>query len=218
MVRAFERPATIALPAEAGGEGWVLEGLVVPVPDGSAGGAVIAPPHPLMGGSMESPVVTEIVHACGRAGLYSLRFNWRGVGASAGAASGEPEVADVDYRAALQFLCETVEPPYVACGYSFGSLAALRAIRHAPVPSRLILVAPVTTMLDADLLLDFPGEILLLAGQHDDWVDTGALSELAVQAKSARLEVIPRCDHFFMSGLAQLGQAITAWWDEIGSI
>jgi alpha/beta superfamily hydrolase len=170
-----------------------------------------------MGGGMESPVVTEIAHACARAGLHSLRFNWRGVGASAGPASGEPEAADVDYHAAMQFLCDTVAPPYVACGYSFGSLAALRASRLDPAPSRLVLVAPVTSMLDADLLLDFPGEIFMAAGQHDDWVDTRALSELAVQAKNARVEVVPDCDHFFMSGLGALGRAISDWWDELGA-
>jgi len=217
MARAFERPATIALPPDVAGEGLALEGLLVPVPESEAGGAVIAPPHPLMGGSMESPVVTEIAHACGRAGLHSLRFNWRGVGASAGQSSGETDVADVDYRAALDFLRDSVAPPYVACGYSFGSLAALRASRLAPTPTRLILVAPVTSMLDADLLLEFPGEIFMAAGQHDEWVDVRALSELAVQARSARVEVIPDTDHFFMTGLPQLGRAISAWWDEIAS-
>lgn len=218
MARAFERPATIALPPEAGAAGWALDGLVVPVSESCAGGAVIAPPHPLMGGSMESPVVTEIAHACGRAGLHSLRFNWRGVGASAGRASDEPEVADVDFRAAMEFLSESVAAPYVACGYSFGSLAALRASRQSPAPSRLILVAPITSMLDEGLLLDFPGDILIVAGQHDKWVDTRAVSQLAVQAKNARVEVIPGCDHFFMSGLAELGRAISAWWDEIASV
>jgi alpha/beta superfamily hydrolase len=217
MARAFERPATIALPDEPGREGLALEGLWVPAPDSATGGAVIAPPHPMMGGSMESPVVTEIAHACGRAGLHSLRFNWRGVGASAGLASSEPEVADVDYAAAMAFLGDTVAPPYVACGYSFGSLAALRATRQDPLPSRLVLIAPVTSMLEAELLLDFPGEIFMAVGQHDEWADARALSELAVQSHNARVEVIPDCDHFFMSGLGPLGRAISEWWDEIAS-
>ena len=55
--RSFERPATISLP----GTSMVLEGLHVPVSEAGRG-AVIAPPHPLYGGSMDSPVVTEIAH------------------------------------------------------------------------------------------------------------------------------------------------------------
>ena len=60
-----------------------LEGLYTPA-DAPVGGAVIAPPHPLYGGSMDSPVVTELAQACARADFASLRFNWRGAGASAG--------------------------------------------------------------------------------------------------------------------------------------
>ena len=60
-------------------------------------GAVVAPPHPLYGGSMDSPVVTEIAHACANTQTASLRFNWRGVGGSAGQMSGEPDVGLADY-------------------------------------------------------------------------------------------------------------------------
>ncbi|HKX46761.1 MAG TPA: hypothetical protein VJP77_08665, partial [Planctomycetota bacterium] len=75
MARAFERPAIIPL-LDDRGEGLALEGLFVPIEPGTRGGAVIAAPHPLMGGSMESPVVTELAHACQRSGRGSLRFNW----------------------------------------------------------------------------------------------------------------------------------------------
>lgn len=210
MARAFERPATIALPDDVG-EGLALEGLYVPLDDEGAGGAVIAAPHPLMGGSMESPVVTEVAWACERARWASLRFNWRGVGASGGAPSGEITDADVDFAAATRFLIETVPGDFMACGYSFGSVAAIRAATQSPTPARLILVAPPTRMVDAALLERLPCPALIVSGQNDEWVDAGQLSALAAELDGVAVEVIPRCDHFFMSGLAELSKIVGDW-------
>ena len=67
--RPFERPATIALPELEGlPAGAALDGLWLPARGdlGARGGAVVAAPHPLMGGSMDSPVVNELAHACDR--------------------------------------------------------------------------------------------------------------------------------------------------------
>ena len=153
--RPFERPATIALPESAGlPAGSSLEGLWLPAraeeegePAIARGGAVMAPPHPLMGGTMDSPVATEVALAASDSGYGSLRFNWRGVGGSAGTPSGEVDDADGDYRAALEFLEaagdeETGGGPLVACGYSWGSLAAARVMAGSPRVRHAILIAP----------------------------------------------------------------------------
>lgn len=209
LTRAFEQPATIALSEPPGA---VLEGLFVPV-EGAPAAAVVAAPHPLMGGSMESPVVGEVAWACQKAGLSSLRFNWRGVGASAGTPSADFVDADADYRAAMDFLLESEPVPLVACGYSFGSLAAARAALVAPRIRRLVLIAPPTSMLDADALCAFSGEIFLAAGTEDEWVDGGQLADVARQCTAAHLELIADCDHFFMNGLEELGRALAGWWE-----
>ncbi len=211
MPRAFEQPATIALPQPPDLPGAALEGLFVPVPEPRAA-AVVAAPHPLMGGSMESPVVGEVAWACQKADVASVRFNWRGVGASAGTPTDDPAVADIDYRAALDFLAESVPTALVAAGYSFGSLAAVRAAQQAPAVRRLILIAPPTAMLDTDAVCAFPGEIFMAAGENDEWVDADRLADVARQSVSAHLEVIAGCDHFFMSGLDELGRALSHWW------
>jgi alpha/beta superfamily hydrolase len=211
--RAFERPATIALPPSEG-EGLALDGLFVASPLDDAGGAVIAPPHPLMGGSMESPVVTEIALACQKAGLASLRFNWRGVGASAGSTSGDAAVADVDYASALAFLVETVPGPITACGYSFGAAAAVRSARLRPGPRRLLLVAPPPSLFDTRLLRDLRRPVCILVGDEDRFIDHEELASLAADLPAVHFTLLRGCDHFFMNGLGDLRRAMDAWLGE----
>ena len=64
-------------------------------------GAVVAPPHPLYGGHLSNPVVRALARGLGERDVTSLAFNWRGIGASDGRASGDLEVACEDYRAVL---------------------------------------------------------------------------------------------------------------------
>ncbi len=72
--------------------------------EGSWGGVVVAHPHPLYGGTMLQPVVHRVAKACREQGLATLRFNFRGVGASGGEYSGSDEYLDVE--AALAHLQE----------------------------------------------------------------------------------------------------------------
>jgi hypothetical protein len=167
----------IAIPMP--GEEWALEGIFIRGAGPEQGGAVIAPPHPLYGGSMDSPVVAEITWACKRAGYATARFNWRGVGASGGAPSGDPAHADADYAAALTYLEETVSGPIVAAGYSFGAAAAVRAALRSPRVRRLLLVAPPPALLSAGDLERFRGSALVLVGSRDTFA-------LAASASSSR--------------------------------
>ena len=189
-----------------------LDGLFLGVAGGSAAdGAVIAPPHPLYGGSMQSPVVNEIAYACQRAGIASLRFDWRGVGASASEPSGSASDADEDYGAALVHLEETVNGELLACGYSFGAAAALRAGAGHPRVTRLVLVSPPPGLLEPALLARFAGRVFVATGEADAIAPARELETLASRARRARFVVIPECDHFFAAGLAQLGRELRAW-------
>lgn len=217
--RPFERPATIALKdSDHLPSGSSLEGLWLPArgEDGARGGAVMAAPHPLMGGSMDSPVATEVALAVSDAGYGSLRFNWRGVGGSAGTPSGEVDDADEDYRAALEFIEaagteETGEGPILACGYSWGSLAAARLVPTSRRTRRAILVAPPPAMLDAEALTAWGHPILAIAGDRDDYVPIDELREKLDGIEAAELIVLEGVDHFFMSGLAEIGRAVRDW-------
>ncbi len=203
-----ERAVPIPVPATPG---LVLDGLYVAVHDAEAAGAVLAAPHPLYGGSMDSPVVNELAQACDVSGIASLRFNWRGVGASGGDPSGEPGHADADFEAALEQMGETVTGPLVACGYSFGAATAVRcAARNARVMRR-VLVAPPPALLDADLLEKFPGKTLIVGGENDELAPVDALSQWAAENDRIDFAMVPEADHFFAFGLADLGRSVRAF-------
>lgn len=223
MAESQERMIAIAWPPGAA-RGLALEGLhLAPHVAATGEGVVIAPPHPLYGGSMENPVVSELADAAARAGLTSLRFNWRGVGASPGRASGDAHAAREDYLAALDHLADTVPGPLVAAGYSFGAAAALAAAaaRDARSPGArttgLLLVAPPPTLLDGAALRGFPGRVLVVAAENDAIAPARALKEIAATLAHGRFALVPEADHFFLEGLAEVGRCAREWLSAPGA-
>jgi pimeloyl-ACP methyl ester carboxylesterase len=108
-------------------------------------------------------------------------------------------------------MAETVPGRVVACGYSFGAAAALRAARLHPRIGRLILVAPPASMLDPGALRALERPVLVLAGAADTVAPPHALAAEVEEAPHAQLEIIPDADHFFVQGLAELGRRALAW-------
>src|ERR1700679_3747467 len=127
------RPEHISIAGEAG----ALEAIVEdPGVQGPSYG-VICHPHPLYGGTMDNKVVTTVARALREAGIPTLRFNFRGVGGSAGAfAEGIGETADAQAVASWGALRWPARGLVIA-GFSFGSFVALRLAQQRPA-SRLI--------------------------------------------------------------------------------
>ena len=197
------------------------EAIVVPVPGGPAlegrlglvsparGGFVLCHPHPLYGGDMDNPVVIRAAEVCREAGYATLRFNFRGVGASAGSHDkGEGEQQDI--RAAVATLAARLPAtgPIGVIGYSFGAWTAARAMRPGDAP--LGLIAPPLGMLDFSGLSRDGGRLLVVVGTRDSYCPIEALHRLA-QTTGAEERVIEGADHFFFGKLYPLGEAIGAW-------
>ena len=189
-----------------------LEGLLAN-PGDDAPAAVVCHPHPMYGGSMYNNVVDAILAAMWQAGYATLRFNFRGVGASEGEHDGGPGEVD-DAGAAMEYLLAQPgvrKTDAAMCGYSFGAMVAVSAGYERPEIARIIAVALPLATSDARVPAGSSEPILLVSGDHDSYSPEEGLK--ALQAKignSARLEIIAGADHFFGGREAELSRVIAA--------
>jgi alpha/beta superfamily hydrolase len=183
-----------------------LEARYVP---GAAGAAVVAPPHPLYGGTLENPVVMATLAGLQEASLATLAFNYRGVERSAGESTDSLEASVGDYAAALAELASRTPGPYFAAGYSFGAGTALLAARDEPRVAGVVLVAPPVGLLHSEDLHAFRGRLFVVVGDDDDYAPLGELTAILSARSDAVLTVIPGADHFFhFGGLTELGKLV----------
>jgi uncharacterized protein len=171
-------------------------------------GAVITHPHPLYGGSMNNNVVWTVARALGERGWSTLRFNFRGVGASTGSyGGGLAEVADV--TAALGFLQSRVPGPCYLVGYSFGAAVAARAMLEGVAAAGAVLISPPIAFMDLAFLPQTPGLSLIVAGDRDDLCPLADLENLCRAFKPpVDLRVVAGADHFFGGREQQLFQIL----------
>ncbi len=176
---------------------------------------VLASPHPAMGGSMLSPVIAELAWALTRAGHPTMRFDYRGVGASRGRSrhpAGSMEIRDLqdevdDLLAVSDQLLATARMRSVcAVGYSFGAAVVLEAAQD-PRIERIVLISPPTKLHDFAPLARVRKPVLVVCAHHDAYCDRAALA----LPEDGLLEVIPHADHFFARGLTQLGKHVGVW-------
>jgi alpha/beta superfamily hydrolase len=162
-----------------------------------AAGAVITHPHPLYGGSMNNNVVWTAARAFGDRGWSTLRFNFRGVGASTGTyGEGLAEVDDL--AGAVAYLTSRVSGPCFLVGYSFGAAVAARALLQGLPVAGAILIAPPIAFMDLAFLPETPGLSLIVAGDQDDLCPLEDLESLYRHRQPpVDLKVVPGADHFF---------------------
>lgn len=177
--------------------------------DGAGPGAVIAPPHPLYGGTLSNPVVTVTADGLQRAGVATLAFNYRGAGTSDGELTDNLDAAVSDYGAALGELRARAGGPYIAAGYSFGAGSALLTCRDDAHVLGVVLIAPPIGMLRAEDLAAFRGRVLVVIGDDDEYSPLPELTARLAVRPDAVLDVIAGADHFFhFGGLSAIGARV----------
>jgi len=196
------------------GPAGALEALTAcPARGGSAGAvfrptAVILHPHPLHGGTMQNKVVHTLARAFNELGVASVRFNFRGVGASAGSfAHGVGETEDA--LAVIEWV--RAQRPGAAvwlAGFSFGAYVALRTAQRANVAG-LITVAPAVHLYDFSTLSIPSCPWLLIQGEADEVVPVEAVRAwLSGIAPRPQTLFLPGASHFFHGRLNDLKAAL----------
>jgi hypothetical protein len=169
---------------------------------------VVCHPHPLYGGTMQNKVVHTAARAMQELGAPTVRFNFRGVGASEGSYDeGVGEVEDalaVCAWARAKWQCEAL---WLA-GFSFGSAVALRAAPAAR-PDALVTIAPPVGRIIVDPVARPPCRWLVVQGECDELVDAGEVRRWAGGlVPPPQLALLADAEHFFHGQLGRLRAVI----------
>ena len=198
---AGELEARLDFPATAAGtEQW----------SAPAAFAVVCHPHPLFGGTLSNKVVHTLARTFNESGMPSLRFNFRGVGASAGTHDAGPgEVQDA--LAAMRYCRERWPQARLwLAGFSFGAAVAVRASAEA-APAGLVAVAPAVDRMDIRDVT--PGcTWLVVLGDADDVVSPQRMLQWARDLRpQPAIQVLSGAGHYFHGRLPELRDAVTAF-------
>ena len=181
------------------------------LPASPTAGVVICHPHPLYGGDMDNPVVVRAQEVCAGLGLATLRFNFRGVGASGGVHAGGVGEQD-DALAALDTLAKSIAGGVLAiAGYSFGARIAAQVGGRDGRIGGMALIAPPLAMYDFGFLEDKHLPTLVVAGTQDQYCPPDDFARFTAARPWMTATIVEGADHFFLGKLFPLGEAVAAW-------
>ena len=186
------------------GEVGAIEALRDAPAGASKGVAIVAHPHPLFGGTMDNKVVQTLARAFVQCGWTVVRFNFRGVGASAG----EHDAGAGEARDFLKVV-EQVAPTgaLAIAGFSFGSFVASHALAALWSQRTVDKVVFVGTAAQRFTVAPVPAEAhdktLVIHGEEDDTVSLASVMDWA-RPQSLPVTVVPGGGHFFHGQLPLL--------------
>ncbi|MDR0276142.1 MAG: alpha/beta hydrolase [Burkholderiaceae bacterium] len=169
------------------------------------GTVVIAHPHPLFGGTMDNKVVRTLARAWLQCGWRAVRFNFRGVGASAGAHDeGRGEADDL-----LAVAGQAVAPgqALALAGFSFGACMAAQAIARLhpqrPIAAAVLVGLAAARFAAPPIPQDLQARTLIVHGERDDTAPLAAVMDWA-RPQLLPVTVVPGGGHFFHGQLPLL--------------
>ena len=200
-----------AVNVEWSGPAGLLEGLINEKADMEPRAiAVLAHPLPTAGGTMHTKAVFHAAKALARIDCPVLRFNFRGVGRSAGTFADGPGEQE-DFRAAVDFMAARYPgTTHVwAGGMSFGAWVALTAAAQDTRVSALIGIAPPVTMRDFSPAIAADKPTFLIHGEMDELIPLREVRKFyGMLPEPKELVVIDGADHLFDGKVTEVGEAI----------
>lgn len=202
------RPESVTIPGPVGALQAVVED---PAADRCGHLAIVCHPHPLHGGTLTNKVVHTVARACNELGAPAVRFNYRGVGTSAG--SYDDGVGETDDAVAVidWALERWAGYDFWLAGFSFGAAVALRG-SHRRAAARLITIAPPVSYLPIAQIAAPACPWLVVHGDLDELVDVDAVRKwVASLARTPELQVMEQTTHFFHGRLHKLRGLVRDW-------
>lgn len=179
------------------GPGGMLEGLLAYPTERVSCSALIAGPHPFLGGDMGNNVVTALLNALASQGAVALAFNYGGVGGSEGGPADWPAIMSAfwkdgtfkeehdwasDTGSAITALRQWCDLPPLLIGYSFGCWTLVGNLRDSGAQA-IVLISPNPRQHAFDPLSACPVPLLLI---HSDNDFTCSVSQTIAWAESIR--------------------------------
>jgi uncharacterized protein len=171
--------------------------------------AVLAPPHPELGGTLHDRVVYHAAQGLVRVGCAVVRFSFRGAGASEGSFTGGPGERD-DFAAVVDAAAARYPGiPIWAAGYSFGAWIALTAGAADPRVAHLVGIAPPITSYDFEGVAAAAKPVYLVHGERDQLCPLKAVQRFyGTLAEPRELVVVDAADHLFDGHVSEVADAI----------
>jgi hypothetical protein len=170
---------------------------------------VLAHPLPIKGGTMHTKVVFQSAKALTRIGCAVLRFNFRGVGRSAGTwDNGRGEMDD--YRAAVDFLSERYPDLEMwAAGFSFGSYIAMTSGADDDRICALIGIAPPVNRYEFASVKLSTKPKFIVHGESDELIPLKTVREFYARLQDPKEFIeIDRANHLFDGQASEVGDAL----------
>ena len=170
---------------------------------------VFGHPHPLHGGTMHTKVVYRTAKTFLELGCAVLRFNFRGVGNSAGQwdeGHGERD----DFQAGLDFAARSYPGIDLwAGGFSFGAWVALTCGAADPRVTRLLAIAPPVGRLEFGDAMTSGKPTHFIHGESDELIAVADLRALYARVSPPKtLTIVDDANHLFEGRVAEVGEAI----------
>jgi alpha/beta superfamily hydrolase len=177
--------------------------------------AVVCHPLTTGGGTLHNKVVFRAARGLEGANVATLRFNFRGAGASGGKfEGGEGEQEDV--TAAIDWVRKRHPgKKLIVGGFSFGSWVASRVASEIPDVTALFLIGTPVNKYDFGFLRHCEKPMLFIHGTQDVHGDIAKLDKLVPTIRQAESVTITGADHFFTKQLEAVEETMRNWAAEI---